>query len=85
MKGNMWRLIWNYLCLGGTIFVVFFAAFCVALFIFFHTTSAKADSVVFVGGISLLVALFEATNLALTCIYVCTACRILIEEKKALL
>lgn len=82
IKKHWWRLVWNYLCLGTTIALLFLAALFLTIGVLYSVLSIQTNSVVFVGCISLLIALFEATNLALTSIYICSACSVLVQEPK---
>jgi hypothetical protein len=80
-KGQLWRLLWNYLCIGWSVVLVFLAAFLVLTVLMFFITSP--ESVLFIGGLSALMALFTTTNLAITCVYFCVVCRVLMEENEA--
>lgn len=79
-KAHWWRLLWGYFCIGWSVFVVFLIAFLVLTIVMYLLTTP--DSPLFVGGLSILMALYAATNLAMSSIYVCVACRILRQEQR---
>jgi membrane-anchored glycerophosphoryl diester phosphodiesterase (GDPDase) len=80
-QGHWWRILWGYFCIGWSVFVVFAVAFLVLIALMFLTGSAP-DSVFFVAGLSALGAFYSVVNLAMSCIYFCVACRILMAENQ---